>query len=242
LVLDIKLGNGAFIPAADQAEELARTMIAIGTSYGKRVVARMTAMDRPLGHAVGNALEIAECLQTLQNGGPTDLREVTLALAADMLVLGGQSATLDEGRDHALRALADGRALEQLRRIIAAQHGDARVLDEPGRLPQAPLHRPVPAPRAGIVEAMDVRAIGQAAVALGAGRARLGATIDPAVGFHIPVKPGMRVAPGEPLATVFARDEDSAAAATAALLAAIRIGAGPAPALPLIGARLTDAT
>ncbi len=241
LVLDVKLGNGAFLPDADRAQVLARTMIAIGEAWGCRVVALMTAMDRPLGVAVGNALEVAEAIAALRGGGPPDLRTVTLALAGEMLVLGGASPSIEEARQRAAQALDDGRALETMRRIIVAQGGNARVLDEPALLPQAPAQAAVVADRAGVVESFDTRAIGQAAVALGAGRAALGASIDPAVGFLIPVKPGDRVQAGDALATVFARDDDSAAAASEALRLAITLGDGPAQALPLIAGRITEA-
>jgi pyrimidine-nucleoside phosphorylase len=240
LVLDVKLGNGAFIPESMRAEELARTMITIGEANGCCVVALMTAMDRPLGHGVGNAIEVAEAIEALRGGGPDDLREITLALAAEMLVLGGAASGIDGARAMAEAALSDGRALEQMRVIIAAQDGDPRVIDDPAVLPAAPVRLDVQASKSGIIEEIDTRAIGHAAVALGAGRATLEATIDPAVGFSIPVKPGASVVAGETMATVFARDDASAAAARAALLDAISIEAdGEATPLPLVARRIT---
>jgi thymidine phosphorylase len=195
-------------------------------------------MDRPLGSAVGNALEIAESIDALRGGGPGDLREVTLALAAEMLVLGDTAPDLDAGRTMAAAALDDGRAYDCFRRIVEAQQGDVSAIDDPGRLPQAPVRRDVTADRAGVVAGMDVRAIGLAAVGLGAGRSSLGARIDPAVGFLVPVKPGQRIERGDPVATIHARDDASAETAAAELIAAITIGEEPAVPLPLVGARI----
>jgi pyrimidine-nucleoside phosphorylase len=241
LVLDLKTGGGAFIPELERGLELARTMIEIGAAYGREVIALVTAMDRPLGHAVGNALEMEESIQALRGEGPTDLREVTLALAAEMLVLGGVAQTLAEGRRVAAAALDDGRALAKMGTIIEAQGGNPAVLDDPALLPQAPVRRVVEAGAAGFVARVDARAIGQAAVALGAGRAALDAVIDPAVGFHITAKPGDEVSAGTALATIYARTVAAAEQAQAALQRAIPIAAEPAAALPLISHRVTRA-
>lgn len=241
LVLDVKVGNGAFMPDRERAEALARTMIGIGEAHGKRVVALLTAMDRPLGHAIGNALEIEECVLALRGEGPSDLREVTLALAAEMLLLGGAAADTDSGRELAAAALDDGRALEKMREIIVAQGGNAAVLDDPAILPDAPARRPIEAGQAGRVVRMDVRRIGEAAVVLGAGRAALDSVIDPGVGFHLTAKPGDEVAKGQPLGVVYARSGDAAEAAAAAVLDAIEIGEADAAALPLIVERITAA-
>jgi pyrimidine-nucleoside phosphorylase len=238
LVLDVKLGNGAFMPERERAETLARTMIGIGRASGKQVVALLTAMDRPLGFAIGNALEVEEAVLALRGEGPSDLREVTLALAAEMLVLGGAADNVEEGTRMAAGALDDGRALEMMRSIIEAQGGNAAVLDDPAILPQAEARRVLVAPRPGTVASMDVRAIGEAAVELGAGRRALGAAIDPAVGFHITVKPGMAVEQGDPLATVHARTGETAEAIGRRVLDAITIGPGPAAPLPLIVRRM----
>jgi pyrimidine-nucleoside phosphorylase len=239
LVLDVKTGNGAFMTDPEQAAELARTMIAIGASHGKRVVARMTAMDRPLGVAVGNALEVAESVDALRGGGPPDLREVTLSLAAEMLVLGEAAPDSDAALTMAAAALDDGRALEMFRRIVEAQGGDVAAIDDTTRLPTASVRHEVHAAADGTVEAMDVRGIGLAAVSLGVGRVHKNADIDPAVGFHVNVKPGDRVVRDQPIATVFARDDASGRQAAAELTAAISIGEGSPDILPLIGARLT---
>ncbi|HSJ13663.1 MAG TPA: thymidine phosphorylase [Longimicrobiales bacterium] len=238
LVLDVKHGNGAFMADADRAEELARTMIEIGAGHGRRTVALLTAMDRPLGHAVGNALEVEEAVLALRGEGPADLLEVTLALAVEMLVLGGAAATPGEGRAAARAALSDGRAASTFQRVIEAQGGNPAVVDDPALLPQAPVQRVLAAARGGCVAAMDVRAIGQAAVDIGAGRSSLDSRIDPAVGFHITAKPGLEVMRGQPIATVHAADDEAAERALVALRSAIRIADAAEPALPLIGKRL----
>lgn len=238
LVLDIKQGSGAFIPEREGATELARTMIEIGRAYGREVVALMTAMDRPLGHAVGNALEVAEAVRVLRGEGPEDVREVTLALAAEMLMLGDSASTPDEARHAAAAALSDGRALEKMREIVAAQGGDPHVLDDPTSLPHAPVRRPVTARTSGRIAGIDTRAIGGVARRLGAGRAVLGDRVDPGVGLHITAKPGDAVDAGVQLGTVFAADVTSAETAAAAVGEAIRIGE-PEPVLPLIASRIT---
>lgn len=240
LVLDVKLGNGAFMPEPERAQELARTMIRIGAARGKRVVALLTAMDRPLGYAIGNALEIEECVLLLRGEGPPDVRDVTLALAAEMIVLGGVADDTGTATGIAAAALNDGRALEMMRAIIEAQGGNPIVLDDPAILPQAEARRVLHAERAGIVTTMDVRAIGEAAVELGAGRRSLGAAIDPAVGFYITVKPGDAVEKGQAIATVHARAGTAAEAIGRRVLDAIVIGDEAAEPLPLIVQRMDD--
>ena len=238
LVLDVKMGNGAFMPEPERAAELARTMIRIGAASGKRVVALLTAMDRPLGYAIGNALEIEECVLLLRGEGPADVREVTLELAAEMLVLGGAAADAATGKELAAAALADGRALRTMRAIIEAQGGNPAVLDDPAILPQAEARRVLHAERSGTVSRMDVRAIGEAAVELGAGRRSLGAAIDAAVGFYITVKPGDHVEKGQAIATVHARAGTAAETIGQRVLDAIVISDEPATPLPLIVRRM----
>ncbi len=239
LVLDIKRGNGSFMPELEQGLELARTMIGIGEHHGCRTVALVTAMDRPLGYAVGNALETEEALLTLRGEGPPDLVHVTLALAAELLVLAGAARRPGEGYELAQQALADGRAAERMRRIIEAQGGDAAVVDDPALLPQAPARIVLEAARDGFMGTMHTRAIGEAAVALGAGRVAIDSAIDYAVGFHITVKPGDAVTRGQPLATIFVRDEGAGAAARAALRAALPIVDEHVEPLPLVSHRVT---
>ncbi len=242
LVLDVKLGSGAFLPDEARALELARTMVEIGRVRGRQVTAITTAMDRPLGYAVGNALEMEEAVLMLQGGGPEDLREVVLTLAAEMLVLGGVAADGARARDDAAAALADGRALQRMAAIVEAQDGNPAVLEDPALLPHAPVRLVLEAGASGWIHEVNARRIGEAAVRLGAGRTALGGAIDPAVGFHITAKPGQSVQAGEPLATVYARRESDAEAGLRALREAIRIGEGEAPEpLPLIGRRITAA-
>ncbi|HEY0671273.1 MAG TPA: thymidine phosphorylase [Longimicrobiales bacterium] len=241
LVLDIKRGNGSFMPELERGLELARTMIGIGELKGCRTVALVTAMDRPLGYAVGNALETEEALLALRGEGPEDLVHVTLALAAEMLVLAGVAQRPGEGYQLAADALADGRAAERMRRIIEAQGGNPDVLDDPAILPQAPTRVILEAERDGYAGAMNVRAIGEAAVALGAGRVALDSEIDPAVGFHITIKPGERVLRGQPLATIFVRTQSAGAGALRALRSAMPIVDEVVQPLPLVSHRVTAA-
>lgn len=240
LLLDVKVGNGAFMRERPQAERLARTMLAIGAAHGKRVVALLTAMDRPLGHAVGNALEVEESVLVLRGEGPADLRELTVVQAAEMLVLGDAAASLAEGRALAERALDDGRGARMFERIIEAQGGNPAVVEDPALLPQAPAQRVLAAERGGFVGEMDARAIGVAGVELGAGRKALDSVIDPAVGFYITAKPGARVQQGEPLATVHARSEADADRALAALRRAVPVTDAAPASLPLVVDRLTS--
>lgn len=242
LVLDVKRGSGAFLGGLEDALALARTMIAIGEERGCRVVALLTAMDRPLGRAVGNALETEEAILALRGEGPADLIEVTVSLAAEMVLMAGLAADPASARGLALSALDDGRALARMRLLVEAQGGNPAVLDDPALLPQAPLRRTVTAGRDGYVRSVDAFTVGEAAVALGAGRRTIEDRVDPAVGFHITAKPGARVSRGEPLATVFASGEEAARGAEAALNRAIPLAdeAPPVP-LPLISHRVSAA-
>jgi thymidine phosphorylase len=216
------------------ARDLADSIVAVAAGAGLPTTALITDMDQVLGSSVGNALEVAEtvsCLTAPQEGDAR-LREIVLALAAEMLVLGGLAASVTEGRAQADARLADGRAAETFARMVRSLGGPADILDCAGaHLPQAPVVRPCPAPRAGTIAGMDGRAIGLAVVGLGGGRRRASDAIDPAVGLTQVVGIGRAVAAGEPLALVHAADEASAGATIAALQAAIRIGES-APAMP----------
>jgi pyrimidine-nucleoside phosphorylase len=239
LVLDLKRGEGGFIPELDRLLELGRAMIHIGADHGRRVSALVTAMDRPLGRAVGNALEVAEAVEVLHGGGPEDVRDVTVALAAEMLLLSDACADRTEGVRAARTALEAGSAAEVMARLVEAQGGDPSVVADPSVLPAAPLRREVAAPTDGLVRRVAARAIGQAAVALGAGRRKLKDRIDPAVGFEIIARPGSEVRAGDPLAIVHAASEDAADLAERALLDAFEIGPEPGPEpLPLISHRI----
>jgi pyrimidine-nucleoside phosphorylase len=221
LVLDVKTGAGAFMPRLEDALLLARTMITLGERHGCRTIALLTDMDAPLGLACGNALEIEESLKVLRGEGPEDLREVTLALAAEMLAVAGH----DDAREQAEHALASGAALAKFREIVQAQGGHPGVIDNaPAHLPHAPLRERFESPRAGFVQRIEPRIVGRAITALGGGRGRVEDEIDPAVGFVLKVKPGARVAAGDPLATIHARDQETLAAAREALGRAFVIG------------------
>ena len=242
LVLDVKRGSGAFIPELDRGLDLARTMVELGADHGCPTVALLTAMDRPLGRACGNALEVEECVLALRGEGPPDLIDVTYALGAEMLVLGGAARTRDEAYGAMRTAIADGRAARRFAEIVEAQGGNPAVVDDPALLPQAPHQGVYEAPRAGVVAAVEPRAVGKGIIALGGGRTRVDDPVDPAVGFYITARPGDRVERGEPLATVHARDAAGLAAGRAALAAAVRIAEtmGELP-LPLVSHRVTAA-
>ena len=239
LVLDVKAGSGAFLPDPERGLALARTMIALGAARGCPTVARLTAMDRPLGHACGNALETEEALLALRGEWPGDLEAVTLCLGAEMLRAGGVAATEEEARARLADALATGAAADRCRDLIAAQGGNPEIVDDPASLPQAPETAIWAAPREGIVTAVEPRTIGEGIIALGGGRRRMEDTVDPAVGFVITAKPGRRVDAGEPLATIHARDTAGLAHGRRTLDAAITIGEEPPEILPLLGARVT---
>jgi pyrimidine-nucleoside phosphorylase/thymidine phosphorylase len=241
LVLDVKVGRGAFMKTLPRARELALALTGIGRGAGKRVTALLTAMDQPLGMAIGNALEVVESIELLRGGGPADLLEVTVALTAEMLLLARLAPNLPAARQAVEAAIADGRGLAKWREIVAAQGGDPRVIDDTGRLPQADTLRELASPGGGYIEAIDGEALGLCAMALGAGRARVEDRIDPAVGLLLRKKVGDRVARGEPLLVI----HRNAASPDLAwleprLLTAFTIGPLPAAPAPLIIERLAE--
>jgi pyrimidine-nucleoside phosphorylase len=238
LVLDVKTGSGAFLPEQSQALELARTMIEIGRARGCPTVALLTAMDRPLGRACGNALEVEEAIEGLRGSGPADLMEVTYALGVEMLLLVGAAGDPVEARQRLEESVTSGRALETMAAIIEAQGGNPAVLDDPELLPQAGEVEVFRAPRDGVVVRVEPRRIGRAILELGGGRRTVEEEIDPAVGFVIPVKPGDTVRAGEPLASVFARDRQGIDAGLEALGEAVTIGES-GTLTPLISHRVT---
>jgi pyrimidine-nucleoside phosphorylase len=224
LVLDVKTGSGAFIPDPVRAIELATTMIGLGEARGCPTVALLTAMDRPLGRACGHSLEVEEALEGLQGRGPDDLMEVTYALGVEMLLLVGAAKNRTDARRRLEESVSSGRARETFGRIVEAQGGNPAVVDDPAILPQAGAVEVYRAPRSGVVAAVEPRRIGRAIMELGGGRARIEDRIDPAVGFVVTVKPGDAVRAGDPIASVFARDEASVAGGLAALGEAIIVG------------------
>ena len=238
LVLDVKTGSGAFLTDTALAVELARTMIELGEARGCPTVALLTAMDRPLGRACGNALEVEEAIEGLRGRGPADLMEVTYALAAEMLVLVGAAADRPTARRRLEQSVSSGRALETFARVIEAQGGNPTVVEDPAVLPQARAVEVYRSDRSGVVERVEPRRIGRAIVELGGGRAAVEDSIDPTVGFVITVKPGDAVRAGEPIASVFARDEAGVAIGMAALREAVTIGERGSL-TPLISHRIT---
>jgi pyrimidine-nucleoside phosphorylase len=239
LVLDVKTGSGAFLTDPAKSIELARTMIGLGEARGCPTVALLTAMDRPLGRACGNALEMEEAIEGLRGSGPADLLEVTYALGAEMLVLVGAAPSLADARALLEQSVASGRALETFARVIEAQGGNPGVIEDLGLLPQAQAVEVYRAEATGVVAAVEPRRIGRAIVQLGGGRTAVEDAVDPTVGFVITVKPGDPVRAGEPIASIFARDEAGIAIGTAALREAVSIG-DTGRLTPLISHRITS--
>jgi pyrimidine-nucleoside phosphorylase len=240
LVLDVKRGSGSFLPKLDDELELANAMIDLGARHGCPVIALLTAMDRPLGHACGNALEVAEAIEVLKGAGPPDLIEVTLALGAEMLVLAAAATSREAAHVLMRDAISSGRALLKLEEIVKAQGGDATVVRDPPRLPQAPHHSSFEAKRDGVVRSVDPRAIGYGVIALGGGRRNMEDKIDPSVGFVITAKPGLQVAKGQTLGTIHARSRADLDVGRATLERAIAIGDSAMPPLPLVSHRVTS--
>jgi len=241
LVLDVKRGSGAFLPELDRGLALARTMIELGADHGCPVVALMTAMDRPLGRACGNALEVEESIMALRGEGPPDLMKVTYALGAEMLVLAGVASNRDDAFRRMEVAISSGRAAAKFQEIIAAQGGDPNVIDDPSILPQAAECELYLAPRDGVVAQVEPKTIGRGITAMGGQRTKVEDGIDPSVGFVITARAGDIVRAGEPLATVFARDRAGVDAGLATLRAAITIADDAEPPLPLVSHRVTEA-
>ena len=241
LLLDVKTGSGAFITDDERAAELARTMVAIGRARGLQTVAVLTAMDRPLGVAVGNGLESEEAIRCLRGEGPNDLRELVLVEAAEMLRLGEPLSEAD-ARTRAERALGSGKPLERFARLVEAQGGDASVVERPELLRTAPVRRQVRADASGILLEVTPRPLGEALIALGGGRKMMHQPIDPGVGFEVYARPGDAVSVGDVLGIVHARSDADADVGSAALRGAVRIGAAgrPVVARPLVHGRVSE--
>ncbi|AKC83413.1 pyrimidine-nucleoside phosphorylase [Verrucomicrobia bacterium IMCC26134] len=240
LVLDVKFGGGAFMKTEAEARELAGMMVAIGNAMGKPTRALLTRMDEPLGHAVGNAVEIAESIDCLRGAGPADLMEVTLALGVEMLLLAGAARDEAGARAKLAAVIADGSALAKFREIVEAQGGDPRTVDQPeARLPAARFQRELRASQAGYVQSVAALDVALAALGLGAGRTRAEDSVDHAVGFTRLVKTGTLIRSGDTLAIIHANDEAKAEAAEATLRSAIVLGETPPERLPLVTDRVT---
>jgi pyrimidine-nucleoside phosphorylase len=233
IVLDVKVGLGAFMETLDRARELAALMIKIGELAGRHVICLLSDMNQPLGHAVGNALEVKEAIDALKGGGPADFREHCLHVSAHMLVAGRRAKNLDEGRRLAEKAIADGSAFEKFRVLVQAQGGDVSYVDHPEKLPKAKIAEVVATPRSGTLARVDARRVGEASVTLGAGRAKKSDAVDHAVGVVIHHKVGDRVEKGQPLFTIHANDEKKGAEVREEVLAAHVLSETPVPPLPL---------
>ena len=234
LVLDVKTGDGAFMTELDDSRALARAMVEIGRGMGRRVAALITDMDQPLGRTVGNALEVEECIETLKGRGPKDLESLSLELAAWMLWLAGLASSLEAARARVRDVLASGAGLRKFQEVIELQGGDPRVCDDLTRLPRARESVDLPSPAEGRVAVLRCRAVGEAAMLLGAGRETLDSRIDPAVGIVLHKKIGDLVLKGEPLLTLRVNDARRLDHALALLREAVRVAPeAPAP-QPLI--------
>jgi pyrimidine-nucleoside phosphorylase len=208
LVLDVKVGSGAFMKKQVEARKLAQTMVGIGRRMDKKVQALITDMSQPLGYAVGNALEVMEASQTLQNAGPADLTRLSIELAARMIFVGKKAATLEEARTIAEQAMLDGSGYRKFKQVVAAQGGNAQALDRFELLPNATGMREVSSPRGGYVSSIDAEDIGIASNMIGAGRDRKEDAIDPAVGIILEVKTGEKVEAGSVLCRLYYTHED----------------------------------
>ena len=233
IVLDVKTGLGAFMETLDEARTLANLMVDIGKLAGREVVALLSDMNQPLGCAVGNSLEVIEAIETLKGGGPADFQEHCLHVSAHMLVLGRRARDLDEARKIAERAIADGSALDKFRVLVQAQGGDVSYVDGTSKFQRAKFVEVVKAPRSGSISQVQARSVGEAAVTLGAGRAKKSDPVDHAVGFVIHKKVGDRVDKDEALFTIHANDESRLMDARESVLAAHAITDDDVTPLPL---------
>jgi pyrimidine-nucleoside phosphorylase len=240
IVLDVKVGSGAFMRTLDDATALADSMVRIGGAVGRQTTALISDMNQPLGAAVGNALEVREAIDTLHGAGPDDFREHCLVVAGEMLQLGGTVATPEDGRARAAEAIADGAAWEKFRQLVEAQGGDVRYVDEPDRLPQARQIETVTSQQAGYLASVQAAEIGMAVVNLGGGREEKGASIDHSVGVVMHVEVGDEISPEQPLFTVHADDATTCDAAIARVRGALSFSDAPVDPLPLFYDRIAE--
>ena len=241
ILLDVKVGSGAFMKTLEDAARLAAAMVRIGSKLERHVLALISDMNQPLGWAVGNAVEVREAIDILHEGGPADLREHCLVVAAEMLVLGQVADNAAAGLEMAAEAIASGAAWQKFQALVEAQGGDVAVIQDPDLLPQARLVEPVPAPTDGYLVQVDAAEVGMAVVGLGGGREKKGAPVDHAVGVITHYKVGDRVVEGSPLFTIHANDEAKLEAARQQLLDAHTIAPQPVEPLPLFYQRIGPA-
>lgn len=238
LVLDVKVGRGAFMKTEADARRLAEALVRVGTAAGKRVVALLCDMSAPLGRTIGNAIETREAIDVLRGEGPDDLVENTLALGAEMLVLGNVATSTDEARKKIRDAIDSGAGARVFERLIEAQQGDPRVVSDPSLLPRAPETVLVAAEADGFVASIDPLELGLSAVAMGAGRTRTDQKVDPAVGIEILAPRGTGVRKGDPLARLHVRTQAGASAIEGRVKSAFRITSAPEPIPPLVLSRI----
>jgi thymidine phosphorylase len=234
LVMDVKVGRGAFMKTEADARALAERLVAIGNGAGVRTEALLTTMDGPLGVAIGNALEVQEAVDTLAGHGPADVTALSVLLTARMLRLGGLVDADDAAHARAQAALNSGAGLERFQRMVARQGGDA----SPDRLPQARHGRVIAAARGGYLAALDADTLGRTAMRLGGGRERAGDPIDPSAGLLLRARPGARLSPGDPILELCFNDEDRLPAALSLAETAIHMTDEPPPSVPLVLARI----
>lgn len=238
LVLDVKVGRGAFMKTQERARELAEALVRVGTAAGKRVVALLTDMNGPLGATIGNALETREAIEVLRGRGPDDLIECTLALGAEMLILGQAANSEMDAREKLRAAISSGRGARVFERMIEAQGGDPRVVENPSLLPEAPAHVVVHAPQEGFVAGIDCLELGLTAVAMGAGRTRADQPVDHAVGIEVLAPRGTTVAAGQGLARLHVRTHAAGEAILPRVQKAFRIAHAAETTTPLVLGRI----
>jgi pyrimidine-nucleoside phosphorylase len=240
LIIDVKTGSGAFMSSPGMARSLARSLVDVGRKMKTRVVAMITDMEQPLGRAIGNAMEIRECMEFLNGNAPEDLETVSIALAAQMIRLGGVSRTLDRASKLAYESVSKGRAMHCFREIVRLQQGDPRVVDDPGLLPRAKNVEEFRARSNGFVTRCDAKLLGLASNALGAGRNRMDDVIDPAVGLYLAKKRGDRVKRGETLCRIHWNDAHRLQSALPLIEEAFETAGRPPKTRPLIYAVVQD--
>jgi pyrimidine-nucleoside phosphorylase len=238
IVLDVKMGRGAFVTTLDAARRLATLMAHVGADAGRQVVALISDMNQPLGQAVGNAIEVREAIATLHGGGPVDFRDHCLEVAAQMVALADGSGDVEAAHGQCQARLADGSAWEEFRVLVRVQGGHVAAVDDPARLPTAPVVETVVAPQGGNIAVVDAEVVGRTAMALGAGRERKDDPIDHAVGCEVLVNVGDTVAAGDPVFRIHAKDERQVEEARERLLGALGWSDQPVDPLPLFYDRI----